>query len=553
MEKIEKIAKEVEEGNIEHKLILRPDGERLIQLVSQLKWRLAEGMGEAQYELGVSDDGYLVGLTSEELESSVRILSEMAESLDADTSIMRKVKVEHNVHTSPLAKRFLIHQGNTSEERYAVEVLVRQRSKVLCPEIRCLVFGHLNVGKTSLLGLLADGDLDDGQGSTRLNILRHRHEVESGTTSCITQKSIGFSSNGSIVRSDIYWAEGSLEKSILESSSKVVTFIDTSGNPKYAKTLFSGFLGLPNYLCFVVSVLETGLTQYELELLKMSQVLNEVPSFLVATKIDLVDDNGLQKFLEAIRRQLQLPFIKSIPLVVNNENDISTCVSKLQIGIIPIFCISNVTGKNVFMLEKFLNLLPYHSFHSKNILNDLEFQIDEIFYIPHVGSVVGGLVLNGTIKVGEVYQIGPFTGGIAIPVEIKTIHRQRSVINELLSGQAGTVCICLLDGSPFIQHSKKYKLGKGMAILKTPKFENIIHANVEVISNEKSIKLSINMTGKVFIGSLQCNGTIKTLTNIENKRYSISIELTSLEWFKTGLKLIFYSSSNGLKCAGDVK
>ena len=49
---------EREEGNTEYKRQLaNPSPERFEELVSQLKWRLGEGQGEAIYEIGVADDG----------------------------------------------------------------------------------------------------------------------------------------------------------------------------------------------------------------------------------------------------------------------------------------------------------------------------------------------------------------------------------------------------------------------------------------------------------------------------------------------------------------
>lgn len=44
---------EEEEGNIEYKLkLINPSPSRLQHLVTQLKWRLREGQGEAIYEIG---------------------------------------------------------------------------------------------------------------------------------------------------------------------------------------------------------------------------------------------------------------------------------------------------------------------------------------------------------------------------------------------------------------------------------------------------------------------------------------------------------------------
>lgn len=66
---------EIEKGNIEYKLkLIDPTPIRLEHLVTQLKWRLQEGLGEAVYEIGVSDNGFLFGLSDEELKKSMETL-----------------------------------------------------------------------------------------------------------------------------------------------------------------------------------------------------------------------------------------------------------------------------------------------------------------------------------------------------------------------------------------------------------------------------------------------------------------------------------------------
>ena len=52
---------------------------RLTQLVTQMKWRLREGRGEAIYQIGVEDKGNVAGLSEEDLDSSIETLKEMAE------------------------------------------------------------------------------------------------------------------------------------------------------------------------------------------------------------------------------------------------------------------------------------------------------------------------------------------------------------------------------------------------------------------------------------------------------------------------------------------
>jgi hypothetical protein len=66
---------EVEKGNIEYKLkLIDPTPLRFEHLVTQMKWRLQEGLGEAIYEIGVGDDGSLSGLTDDEMTKSLETL-----------------------------------------------------------------------------------------------------------------------------------------------------------------------------------------------------------------------------------------------------------------------------------------------------------------------------------------------------------------------------------------------------------------------------------------------------------------------------------------------
>ncbi|KAM0748232.1 hypothetical protein T439DRAFT_76723 [Meredithblackwellia eburnea MCA 4105] len=69
-------------GHIEYKLRLNtPTPIRLAKLQTQLKWRLVEGGGMALYELGVLDDGTLVGLSFEDMTESLETLGKMLEGL----------------------------------------------------------------------------------------------------------------------------------------------------------------------------------------------------------------------------------------------------------------------------------------------------------------------------------------------------------------------------------------------------------------------------------------------------------------------------------------
>ena len=77
----------MEEGNIEYKLkLLNPSASRFEHLVTQMKWRLQEGRGEAIYQIGVADCGALKGLSEPELDASLETLSRMAHRLVSNSS-----------------------------------------------------------------------------------------------------------------------------------------------------------------------------------------------------------------------------------------------------------------------------------------------------------------------------------------------------------------------------------------------------------------------------------------------------------------------------------
>ncbi|BGP37849.1 hypothetical protein JCM10449v2_001771 [Rhodotorula kratochvilovae] len=84
------------QGHIEYKLkLLTPTSlHRLEKLRTQLKWRLVEGGGLAVYELGVLDDGTLVGLAQADMDESLRTLGQMLAGLGGgDVQVTRVVRL----------------------------------------------------------------------------------------------------------------------------------------------------------------------------------------------------------------------------------------------------------------------------------------------------------------------------------------------------------------------------------------------------------------------------------------------------------------------------
>ncbi|KAK0196654.1 hypothetical protein F5146DRAFT_1012382 [Armillaria mellea] len=91
---IPKLVPEADDGNVEYKLqLLSPSPARFARLVTQLKWRLLEGGGQAYYELGVADSGALVGLPRADLEQTLETLEMMAGEIGASVIVVKEIEV----------------------------------------------------------------------------------------------------------------------------------------------------------------------------------------------------------------------------------------------------------------------------------------------------------------------------------------------------------------------------------------------------------------------------------------------------------------------------
>lgn len=61
---------------------------------------------------------------------------------------------------------------------------------------RVAVVGNVDAGKSTLLGVLTHGELDNGRGFARMKLFRHKHEMETGRTSSVGNDILGFDSQG---------------------------------------------------------------------------------------------------------------------------------------------------------------------------------------------------------------------------------------------------------------------------------------------------------------------------------------------------------------------
>lgn len=108
-------------------------------------------------------DGWIgTRLTEDELKSSITLLNSLVDGLGATVT---------RLYEHPTRATLLIRIPPPTVES--------------TPEVRCAVVGNVDSGKSTTLGVLTRGALDDGRGRARVGLFRHKHEIETGRTSSV--------------------------------------------------------------------------------------------------------------------------------------------------------------------------------------------------------------------------------------------------------------------------------------------------------------------------------------------------------------------------------
>jgi GTPase len=459
------LSKESDDGNIEYKQqLINLTSDRIDGLITQMGYRLNEGGGEAIYEIGYTDDGFPRGLSREKLDESINNLKNIASRLNA--KIMK------------------IMEKEISPNKFVSEVLVRENydrnHKYI--DLTILVAGNVDASKSSTIGVLTTGQLDDGKGSARSHILNFKHELETGRTSSIAKHILGFRSDGSIVNDSLKYKLSWPD--IVSESSKIITFNDLAGHEKYLRTTIRGFSSMYADYCMIVMDGLRGFTHMTKEHLGLALSF-KIPFYIVVSKIDITPQHIREELREKINILMKQPGLRKIPIWIKNDDDICTAANKINTGAcVPIFEISNVTGENINNLRKFLNLLP----HKKNLEikqnEHIEYIIDEKFTVPGVGTVISGQLLKGKVKKNDFVMIGPDGNGNFKKTQIKSIHFKQIFVDEAEAGHF--YCFA-------IKNINKNWIRRGMVIVSTHGIKNASHefeAEVNILTtHHTTIKL----------------------------------------------------------------
>jgi len=454
-------------------LLLSPnnDVDALQKLADIVEERLLEGHGEAVFDIGFENNGEGMKLSRDEWDAAYKRLAEAGKKLRADAQLLLTKNVGGEL------------DGTPTKDGCSGKVMIRRVPGTVeeVIETRIAVVGNVDAGKSSLLGVLVKGDLDDGRGKARINLFRHKHEIETGRTSSVSMEILGFSSQGNVVVSDTPGRKLSWEE-IGKRSAKVITFTDLAGHERYLRTTVFGLLSSsPNY-CLLMVAANNGLIGMSREHLGLALSLN-VPVLVVITKIDICPPQILEQTITQITRILKSPGARKIPIFVkNHEECINTATQFVSQRICPIFQVSNVTGENLDLVRSFLNILPHHGHYDAEAA--FEFHVNDTFSVPHVGTVVSGIVKSGVIHAGDDVQIGPDSLGRFTQTSIRSIERKRIAVPAASAGQSASFAL---------RRIRRKDVRKGMVVLSKsdgapPKVYREFVAEVLILSHATTIK-----------------------------------------------------------------
>lgn len=462
--------------------------------------RLLPGLEESQgalYEIGVADDGTFVGLTEDELDESVTTLQTMAASLGCKVEIMRRVIVgkcewaEDSLVVPPdpskcqreslwVAEALVspdLDFYNLSSARAKKTTDVDSKADVgvdsaaeedssNTEQIRISITGPSASGKSSLLGTLTSSSLDNGRGSSRLSLLKHRHEISSGITSSVAQELIGYA--GDVPPTVVNYASGNVaawdDIHAASRGGRLAFVSDLPGSVRYLKSTLRGLVSwAPHYVMLCIPAncgdemadVESG-AEYAGEIDRCLAYLDlclklEVNIVIVITKLDVASRGGLRenlaKVLSALktagRKPAMLPASPAGDRVLDLQRVTASDSNEVQKSItaagghwprtVPIVLSSAVDGTGIGKLHAFLRHLPIparppqrrlripHSI-SQTQSPATVFDVDEVFAIPPSkvysasadkegresrGMVLCGLVRHGSISIGDEMTIGP--------------------------------------------------------------------------------------------------------------------------------------------------
>ena len=430
--------------------------------------------------------------------------------------------------------------------------------------MRIAIAGNVDSGKSTTTGVLQSNCPDDGNGFARKSVFNYPHEIISGRTSSVAQRTI-------------YLDNQEIRK-------KIIVY-DMAGHQKYLRTTLYGFTFCKPHMALILIECEKGINKMTKEHILTAYYL-DIPILFVITKMDMLgaqnksvdlepDDQNktdksksenkipktlTEKYKKTITDILSLSkVLKKKVFEIKSEKDVNLCVSNFK-TIYPIIKISNVDLTNpkypIQYLKQYLTQIStisriYDISNNQNTqnpqnteyttdtkqpnINQTIFMIEKSFAVKGFPLIASGYMKSGVIKLNQnksketiQYYIGPF-GGFnpqLYPITIRSIHDDdKHTIDILRMDEVG--CVAFSSVGNLIANKKL--LRSGMIITDNPKLNfyryftasvNIIPGNHTTLKKDSMLFIHCNMIRQ----SVFLNKIIYANKEVDIARYNCNQE-----------------------------
>lgn len=390
-------------------------------------------------------------------------------------------------------------------------------------EVRVAVIGNVDSGKSTLVGVLTKCTLDDGRGLLRKLVFNYSHEKENGRTSSVTQEIMGFKNGIQIEPERATEKKMTAWANITKEADKIVSLIDLCGHEMYLKTTIFGLTGLvPDYALIVVGA-NMGVQRMTKEHLGIALAL-KIPIFIVVTKIDLAPEEIKKQTIDNLFKILKSSGAQKMPILIKEDDNVALYSdSILSNTVCPIFQVSSTEGHGIEKLRSFIGCLLSRNEITKKLmkpdtsdLSKVEFLIDSIFNVKGVGLVASGVLISGSVKLGQTLMIGPNIKGEFKAVVVKSIHFKRVNVDEI---DAGNSCCFQIKSADSKFPLKKENIRKGMVMLdKGSDYKTCRYFEAEVIILHHATTIKPKYQAVIHIGVIRQTAQVVTIKEKELMR-----------------------------------
>ncbi|MFW6316984.1 MAG: GTPBP1 family GTP-binding protein [Halorubrum sp.] len=389
---------------------------RMESLVAQLRHRVLSGDGEATYVLGVTDDGGLAGIAPEAFSETMDVLSLLADEADA--------------HIADVETWSAGSAGNGSAEGLVGLATLRDGGMFETDDDHLVIgtAGHVDHGKSTLVGTLVTGRADDGQGGTRGFLDVQPHEIERGLSADLSYAVYGFDEGGDEpVRMDNPHRKSDRAR-IVEEADRLVSFVDTVGHEPWLRTTIRGLVGQKLDYGLLVVAADDGPTKTTREHLGIL-LATELPTIVAITKADAVSDERLAEVEREVESTLR--DAGQTPLLVDRHG-IDAAVAEVGDGVVPLLRTSAVTKEGIGTLDRLFGTLPKRATPERE---EFRLYVDRSYKVTGVGAVASGTVNSGTVEAGDELLLGPMADGSFREVEVRSIEMHYHRVDKATAGR----------------------------------------------------------------------------------------------------------------------